>query len=164
MQFRCGRIFHRFDEHPKELVRIRILNGFLLIQPGHFVARLRQRDARFEPRHTDEGVMNVLGQVISILAKGHPKVRPAQKAKICRQHSRYPITLVVERDRSSYDSGIASKPALPKVVTQNHHRRTSCPVLFLNEIVARREVYPQQGEQSRTCVTPEHALWFSFAS
>jgi len=163
LQFRSGRVFHRFDEHPKKLVRIRILNGFLLIQSDHLVASLRQRDAGFKPCDADESVMNVLGQVVSVLADGHPNVRPTQKMKICRQHARYRITLVVERDRSTYHPWIASKPALPKVVAQNHHRRTACPILFRNEIVARRELYPKHGEQSRACVTPEHALRFSFA-
>src|SRR3989442_2552074 len=108
--------------------------------------------------------MNVLGKVVSILADGHPKVRPTQKTKICRQHAHHGVTLVVELDRSSDHSGIASKPALPKVVAQNHHGRTACPILFCNEVAARREPYPEQGEQSRACVTPEHALRFSFAS
>ncbi len=163
MQFRSGWIFHRFDEHPKELVRIRILNGFLLIQPDHLVASLRQRDARFEPCHADESVMNVLAKVVSILADGHPKVRPTQKMKICRQHARDRVPLVVKRDRSSYHCGIAPKPALPKAMAQNHHGRAACPILFRNEVVARRELYPKHGEQSRACVAHEHTLRFSFA-
>src|SRR5947199_9100913 len=102
--------------------------------------------------------MNVLGKVVSILADGHPKVRPTQKTKICRQHAHHAVPLVVELDRSSDHSGIASKPALRKVVAQNHPGRAACQILFCNEVAARGEPYPEPGEQSGAGVTPEHAV------
>jgi len=135
----------------------------LLIQSHHFVASLCQRDAGLEPRDADECVMNVLGQIISILADGHPKVGPAQKTKVCRQHARYRIPLVVQRDGSPDHRGIAPKPALPKAMAQNHHRGTARSILFRNEEVAGRKVYPQHGKQSRACVAPQHPLWLAFA-
>ena len=162
-QLRDGWILHRLQEHAKELVRIRILDGFLFVQSLQFVSRLRQRDARLQPRNPVERVMNVFGQVIFILPNGHPKVRPAQKAKIGGQDAHNRIPLVVERDRSAHHLRIAPKSALPKAMTQYHHGRTACPVLFWNEVVASRELYPKHGEQARACVAPQHPLCLTFA-
>src|SRR5438876_487420 len=99
--------------HAKEFVRIRILDGLPFVQPLHFVLSLRQSHPGFQPCDADERVMNVFGQVILVLADGHPKIGPAQQTKICRQDARYRIALTVQCDRSSDHSGIAPKPALP---------------------------------------------------
>src|SRR5438046_9507914 len=93
--------------------------------------------------------MNVLGQIISILADGHPKVGAAQKTKVCRQHARYRIPLVVERDGSPYHRGIAPKPALPKTMAHYYHRGPARSILFRNEAVRRRKLYPAPLVRSR---------------
>src|SRR5258708_22583945 len=107
--------------------------------------------------------MNVLGQVVAILADTHTTIRPAQKTKICWQHAYHRIPLMVQCEGSPYHGGIAPKPALPQVVAQNHHWRTACSILFWNEVMARRELYPQHGKQARACVASQHPLRLPFA-
>src|ERR1700751_2142658 len=102
--------------------------------------------------------MNVLGQVIVILAERHPQIGPAQELKTGRQNAHDGIALVVQRDTAPDNASIAAKPTLPKAMSQDNYRRTAGAGLLGNERAARDDACAPHGKKIRAGIPHQHAL------
>src|SRR5277367_3033105 len=106
--------------------------------------------------------MQVAGEVVAILAGGHPDVGRGSQLEFGREDSDERVTSTVEHQRVADDARVGAKVALPQAVADQNDRGVAALVFFGSEGAAWYRTDSKQRKKARGCDARLEPFWLAF--